>query len=415
MIATVRIFLQKAPSKRTKQNSCPVKLVITHRRKRRYYSLRDFLRPGWEYLSKEKFDRIISKNPRGENKDIAARFDLIKQKAIDVIDKMDLFSFDRFEREFFNKPGNWHDVYYAFEDHIQNLKDDDRIGYASSFNDCFQSIKKYTKGKSLSFSDITPTWLKKYEKWLLNSGKSKATAGIYTRTLRRLFNLAIQEHNVKAEYPFNKYKPQQSTGRKRALTAKQINMIMNYKVLELSEKHFARDMFLFSFYANGMNLGDVFRLKYKNLNSDEIVFVREKTKNKATETKISIPLVGSLKDIISRWGQRSILKDAYIFPVLNGATTEQRKKELINFKIRNTNKHLKDIADDLEIEKFSTVAARHSFATILKNTGISVEFLKEALGHSDTSVTQNYLSGFEEDKRREISEKLETTIKSLTR
>ena len=47
-----------------------------------------------------------------------------------------------------------------------------------------------------------------------------------------------------------------------------------------------------------------------------------------------------------------------------------------------------------------TYFARHSFATILKNSGVSTEFISEALGHSSLSTTKNYLAGFEEEAIR---------------
>lgn len=61
------------------------------------------------------------------------------------------------------------------------------------------------------------------------------------------------------------------------------------------------------------------------------------------------------------------------------------------------NEHMKKIAVDLSINKnVTTYFARHSFATILKNSGVSTEFISEALGHSSLSTTKNYLAGFEE-------------------
>lgn len=39
--------------------------------------------------------------------------------------------------------------------------------------------------------------------------------------------------------------------------------------------------------------------------------------------------------------------------------------------------------------------ARHSFATILKRSGINVAIISEALGHSDLKTTQIYLDSFE--------------------
>ena len=411
MEATARIFLQKARSKQTTEGLCPVKLVVTHNRKRRYYSLRSKLRPEWEYLSERDFERATAKRPQGSYKDVAAKFDRIERRASDVIEKMEFFSFDRFEREFFNKRTDWDSVYHAFESHIETLKNEGRAGYARSFNDCYQSIKKYQNNKDLTFHDITPGWLRNYETWMLRKGKSRATTGVYTRTLRRLFNLAIKEYGVKAEYPFNHYSPVKATANKRALNPSQISQIMNYEAKEGTTKQFARDMFLFSFFANGMNPSDIFRLKYKNIKDDEIIFVREKTKGKRTEIKIQVPLVETLQDIIDRWGQRAITNDVYIFPVLDGDMDEERKKAVITLQTRRINNHLAIIAKDLEFGHLSTVYARHSYATILKNSGASVEYIQDALGHSDVSVTQNYLSSFEKDTRIERAKELEQTIK----
>jgi site-specific recombinase XerD len=63
---------------------------------------------------------------------------------------------------------------------------------------------------------------------------------------------------------------------------------------------------------------------------------------------------------------------------------------------------MKRIAEDQKINKdVTTYFARHSFATILKNSGVSVEFISEALGHSDIKTTKNYLASFEETQIHE--------------
>ena len=59
---------------------------------------------------------------------------------------------------------------------------------------------------------------------------------------------------------------------------------------------------------------------------------------------------------------------------------------------------MKRIAKNLQINKeVTTYFARHSFATVLRNSGASTEFISEALGHSSMRTTQNYLAGFEEE------------------
>ena len=75
------------------------------------------------------------------------------------------------------------------------------------------------------------------------------------------------------------------------------------------------------------------------------------------------------------------------------------------------NKRLRNIARSVGItESISSYTARHSWATIAKNSGASTEFIKESLGHSNVLVTEKYLKSFEETTRREHSEKIEDQI-----
>jgi len=47
--------------------------------------------------------------------------------------------------------------------------------------------------------------------------------------------------------------------------------------------------------------------------------------------------------------------------------------------------------------------ARHSFATNSLRKGASMEFISEALNHSDLSVTKNYFAGFEDEAKKEFA------------
>ena len=58
---------------------------------------------------------------------------------------------------------------------------------------------------------------------------------------------------------------------------------------------------------------------------------------------------------------------------------------------QNTNAYLKEIATLCGIEKNLTFhIARHTFATVFLELGISMESVKAMLGHSDISTTQIY-------------------------
>jgi site-specific recombinase XerD len=73
---------------------------------------------------------------------------------------------------------------------------------------------------------------------------------------------------------------------------------------------------------------------------------------------------------------------------------------------------MKTIARTVGINQgVTTYAARHSFATILKKSGASIEFISEALGHSNLKTTQSYLGSFEDDQKKEMAKALTAFIK----
>ena len=45
-----------------------------------------------------------------------------------------------------------------------------------------------------------------------------------------------------------------------------------------------------------------------------------------------------------------------------------------------------------------TYTARHSFATVLKRSGVNVAIISEALGHTSLSTTQFYLDSFDNEQ-----------------
>jgi integrase len=50
--------------------------------------------------------------------------------------------------------------------------------------------------------------------------------------------------------------------------------------------------------------------------------------------------------------------------------------------------------------------ARHSFSTVLKRSGVSIEFISESLSHNDLRTTELYLDSFEDEKKKEVAKHL---------
>ncbi|MDD4156439.1 MAG: tyrosine-type recombinase/integrase [Candidatus Cloacimonetes bacterium] len=75
--------------------------------------------------------------------------------------------------------------------------------------------------------------------------------------------------------------------------------------------------------------------------------------------------------------------------------------------IRLINQHFTNFANNNGIsDTISTYWARHSFATNAIRSGASMEFVSEALSHSNLKTTQNYFAGFADEAKKDISNKL---------
>ena len=282
----------------------------------------------------------------------------------------------------------------AFKEYIQLLQDENRRGYMLSVKQVYNSLVKYNRHLDIHFTDIDVAWLKRYETWLRSNKLEENTIGIRFRTLRTIYNYAIEEDIVKAEhYPFKKYKVSklnQETA-KRALSKEDINRILQYQ----TDNNFIRlpiDLFAFTYYMGGINFVDIANLTHKNIIDNRLVYKRCKTGK-----LIKLPLVPQANELIKKYHDS---KNPYLFPIFsNRHTTEQEKANRLHKVITKVNKRLKQIGEELNIDiPITTYVARHSQATIMKKAGISTAIIGQIMGHSSERVTQVYLDSFDNEQ-----------------
>jgi site-specific recombinase XerD len=384
-----------------------VYLRITFNRTAKFYDT------GKSMLPEDFADMINAKRPRDEMKKQLTELQKIEQKAIDIIDKMPVFTFAQFDIRFNqDENGAAATIENSFNTYIKNLRREKRIGTAVSYEATLISLEKFCTAKKIkwpiTFFDVTVQFLKDYEYWMTHEkGKSVSTVGIYLRSLRSVFNVAISENIVSKDYyPFGlkknyKYEIPASKNIKKALTLQQVQRLYNYEAAPGSVSERMLDYWLFIYFCNGLNVKDVALLKYNNLNGDFLYFKRAKTINtKRTIENVKVPLNDITKAIIKKYGNKTISNDAYIFPILQPGISAQREYEVIQQQTKLINTHMKLIAQDLEIKnKVTTYVARHTFSTVLKQSGASIEYISEALGHSDIKTTKNYLASFEDETK----------------
>lgn len=387
-----------------KDNTYPVKLRVTYERKQNYYPT------GYDLIEDDYKRAMFGERQTTKEKQTKKAIQAFEDKANDIIKELSIFSWEIFEKKYHTDRAAKETINLAFTEYAASLRKEGQIGTAVSYESSLSSLNKFSAGAK--FSDITPEFLRRYERWILGSGKSVTTVGIYLRPLRAILNSAIADGTLtKDYYPFGKKKYEIPTGRniKKALTIKEIALIYYYEAKSGSVDEMARDFWMFMYLCNGMNMKDVCLLKFDNIKGDILEFVRAKTaRTKRNVEPIRVVLVEDAKAIISRWSNTKQDGSTYIFPILTKGLTPQRERELIQLKTHVVNEHMKDIAEILGIEgKVTTYAARHSFGTILQRSGAPVAFISEAYGHGNIQTTQNYLAGFEDDKKAE-------TVQALT-
>lgn len=375
----------------------PVKYRVTFEGKQFYYpSGIDLTETEWERLPKAKDRELKEKRQL-----IQSGFDKIKDH-IKVLVKDGDFSIEALRIRLGR--GDKKSVVAAFDNRIETLRKEGKIGTADWYFYTLQIIGRFTT-KPLKFKDITVHWLKSFEAFLYEDGKKDTSVSMYMRALRAIVNEGKKLGEItQAQYPFglekdDKYEIPEPTGRRLALTLPQIKSVIDYPLNTDVEKR-CRDMWFFSYLCNGINNDDLLRLKFKNIVNGEIRWYRHKT---ITTTKRKKEIVATLtpvmRELIKRWGSSGTKPETYLFPYLIDTMTPEETRTTIKNFTSLQNKKMRAIGRALEYGDISSYWARHSYATVMKRSGVNIAFISESLGHTDMKTTADYLDSFDSDAR----------------
>ena len=393
MKATVEVVCYK--SKPLKDGTFPLMLRVTKDRKRKYVSLGLSLQEKfWDFEkgkpkrncpNKEQIERLIAAKTAEYN-------DLI----VEMTAQQREYTVETLVSHFHNQV-RCATVVELYDKLIDDMKRGDKLGNAGVYKYSRTSLLKFTGQRlQIPFSDIDAVWLRRYENWLRTSGCGDTTISQLFRTLRSVFNKAVELQLVKRDYyPFDAYKVSKFDTRtkKRAITKEDVRKVI---ALDLSQgypsERLARDIFVFSYFGAGINFADIALLKYGNVRDGRVQYVRKKTGK-----PINFLLTEEMRNIIVKYQRQGQTDEDYIFPILDRRVhrTEQQRYDRTHKVLTNTNRWLRKIGQRVGIEHLTTYVARHTFATVLKRSGVNIAIISESLGHSDLSTTQIYLDSFE--------------------
>ncbi len=393
MKATVEVVCYK--SKPLKDGTFPLMLRVTKDRKRKYVSLGLSLHEKFWDFEKSKPKRNCPNKEQIERL-IAAKTAEYNDLIVEMTAQQREYTVETLVSHFHNQV-RCATVVELYDKLIDDMKRGGKLGNAGVYKYSRTSLLKFTGQRlQIPFSDIDAVWLRRYENWLRTSGCGDTTISQLFRTLRSVFNKAVELQLVKRDYyPFDAYKVSKFDTRtkKRAITKEDVRKVI---ALDLSQgypsERLARDIFVFSYFGAGINFADVALLKYGNVRDGRVQYVRKKTGK-----PINFLLTEEMRNIIAKYQRQGQTDEDYIFPILDRRVhrTEQQRYDRTHKVLTNTNRWLRKIGQRVGIEHLTTYVARHTFATVLKRSGVNIAIISESLGHSDLSTTQIYLDSFE--------------------
>ena len=386
--------------RRMKNNGLfPVKIEVVYRRVQKYY-------PTGQDVSLEEWEKFRYARRRPKKCASIENSFYVVRNIVEQLAEKGEFSFRRLDSRLGRSENT---VNEAIQVKMKVLMAEGKINSFYRYRSTLHGIERFSEGKRLGFDSITPAWLKKCEGFWTKEGKNSTSINIYMKTLKSIFNAAIEDGLIKESMsPFGKngYSIPASASRKMALSKEHIEAIKEWK--GDPEVEYWRDLWMFSYLCNGINFRDMIFLKYKDISDDEIIFIRSKTANSHKHAKIIRATISPyMREIMARSGNGTDGNaDMFIFRHAKGDEKPLQISLLVRKVISSCNAAMKILAADLGIPAFSTYSARHSFATVLKKCGTDISFISESLGHSSIAMTENYLAGYDKEERRKFAENL---------
>lgn len=398
-MAYIKIVQRRKP---LGDGSMPIALRITKDRKTKFISLGMSCKEG-EFENQE--FKSKSPNYRKRNQLLSK----VKTKAYQIIDDFQLnnedFTLQDFEDKFRGtKKQDVPLVKSFFDKIIAEYKQLGKEGNARVYEETTKSLFGFADN-TLMFKAITPAFLGEYERYMRARGNQDGGISVKMRTLKALFNKAINRGFVSRDlYPFNVYKTSKlkATSSKRALSKDEFKRFKEFEVDKYPHLMLSYHLFIFSFYTRGMNYIDMMKLTWRNVQENKIIYVRAKT-----QKRFVIKILPPVQKILDYYKSLES-KTSYVFPLLlkdnlSPSQIANRKKKTL----RKFNKDLKEIAELVSIDKnITSYVARHSYATLMKQIGVSTDKISESMGHTSIEVTQAYLKEFDNDVIDDANDKL---------
>lgn len=249
----------------------------------------------------------------------------------------------------------------------QSLKNARRNSQAHSFASLLSSLRDFSKTDEIKFADIDAGFVRDYAGWLKQTGITESTQSFYLRTLRTILNKAQKDGLVEASSEWfldvntRIYKP--SDFKDKELSRDVLLKIENLDLPSNGPLALVRDMFMFGFYCEGMELVDIANLTTENI-KDGLMIYRRRQKG----VKKVVVLGSEAKKIIKRYispGQH------YLFPLL-GTSDHIMFSSVSNY----VRQYLKTIGEKVGFPQLTFSMNISAYKSLMSSISVSELLLK---------------------------------------
>ena len=290
-----------------------------------------------------------------------------------------------------------------FSRQIARVREEGRFSTASNYRTALHSFQRFLKGEHLLLKDLTPSLISRYERWLKSSRISMNTISCYMRSLRAVYNKAVEEHQVTDLHPFKDSYTGYPRTDKRSITVSEIRKLQEVSLLPGSTLQLVRDIFLFCIFACGIPFVDVAFLRKSQIDEDGYLTY----KRRKTNQQIRLKLPPCALEIVRRYD--SCCTD-YVFPILTCNHPEEAYRQYRD-RLTYYNRQLKKLAQLAGIShKLTSYVSRHSWASLAYDSHTDVSVISKGLGHTSSRTTYIYIKGIDDTRLDEANQKIVNEI-----
>lgn len=260
-----------------------------------------------------------------------------------------------------------------------------RMGTAKTYHDALASFARFRHGEDIVPDALDADLMDRYEAWLKERGLKRNSSSCYLRTLRTLYRKAVVMGLTGDKDIFCHVFTGFAQTSKRAIPVESIRTIRRLALHDGSSLAFARDMFMLSFYLQGMSFVDLAYLRKSDITVGLLQYHRKKTGQGLT-----VGWEPCMQAIVDKYAYLTE-GSPYLLPIITRMDGTERR-QYVRMEL-NVNRNLKKIGEMAGLRvPLTTYVARHTWATVMRDMGNDLSIVSRGLGHENLRTTQVYLS-----------------------